>query len=173
MDPYDEQSRALLAAIVDSSDDAIITKNLDGIITSWNQGAEMIFGYAPAEVIGHSVTILIPSDRLNEEPLILERIKRGERIRHYQTVRRAKNGALLDISLTVSPIINSEGKIIGASKIARDISREVSGHARVRQSEEQFISDVRANSWGDLSWYRHWIGHRPQGSSTHGRRSRC
>src|SRR5712675_906446 len=124
MNLYDEQSRALLAAIVASSDDAIITKNLEGIITSWNQGAEKLFGYTPGEAIGQPVTMLIPPERANEEPFILERIGRGERIRHYQTVRRAKNGALLNISLTVSPIVDSEGKIIGASKIARDISPE-------------------------------------------------
>jgi PAS domain S-box-containing protein len=138
MNPSDEQSRALLAAIVDSSDDAIITKNLEGIITSWNQGAERIFGYTPNEAIGQSITLLIPPNRLDEEPFILERIRRGERIRHYETVRRSKNGALLNISLTVSPIINSEGKIIGASKIARDISHEVRDQERLLQSEEQF-----------------------------------
>ncbi|EEF57697.1 PAS domain-containing sensor histidine kinase [Pedosphaera parvula] len=143
----DEQSRALLAAIVDSSEDAIITKNLDGIITSWNQGAEGIFGYTPQEAIGQPVTMLIPPDRMEEEPVILERIKRGERIKHYQTVRRAKNGALLNISLTVSPLINSEGRIIGASKIARDISHEVNTQERVRQSEEQFR--VTLSSIGD------------------------
>ena len=147
MNPHDEQSRALLAAIVDSSDDAIITKNLDGIITSWNQGAQRIFGYTPQEAIGQSITILIPADRINEEPLILDRIKRGERIRHYQTVRQAKNGARLHISLTISPIINSEGKIIGASKIARDISQEVIARERVRQSEEEFR--VTLSSIGD------------------------
>jgi PAS domain S-box-containing protein len=144
---YDEQSRALLAAIVESSDDAIITKNLDGIITSWNPGAERIFGYTPQEAIGQSVTMLIPAGRADEEPMILDRIRRGERIRHYQTIRRAKNGAFLDISLTVSPIIDSDGKIIGASKIARDISREVNTRERIRQSEEQFR--VTLSSIGD------------------------
>jgi PAS domain S-box-containing protein len=147
MPPADEPSRALLAAIVDSSDDAIITKNLDGIITSWNQGAEAIFGYTPQEAIGQSVTMLMPPERRDEEPVILERIRRGERIRHYQTIRKAKNGARLEISLTVSPIINSEGKIIGASKIARDISHEVSARERARQSEEQFR--VTLSSIGD------------------------
>src|SRR6185437_8798496 len=147
MHPQEEQSRALLAAIVDSSDDAIITKNLDGIITSWNRGAEKIFGYTPQEAIGQSITILIPPDRLSEEPVILERIRRGERIRHYQTVRQAKNGAKLHISLTISPVINSEGKIIGASKIARNITDEVTARERIRQSEEQFR--VTLSSIGD------------------------
>jgi PAS domain S-box-containing protein len=147
MSPYDEQPEALLTAIVDSSDDAIITKNLDGIITSWNRGAELIFGYTPMEAIGQPVTMLMPPDRTNEEPLILEQIKKGERIRHYETIRRAKNGGLVNISLTVSPIIDSEGKIVGASKIARDISREVEARERVRQSEEQFR--VTLSSIGD------------------------
>jgi PAS domain S-box-containing protein len=143
----DEQTRALLAAIVDSSDDAIITKNLDGIITSWNQGAQRIFGYTPQEAIGQSITMLIPSERANEEPMILERIRRGERIRHYQTIRQAKNGARLHISLTVSPVINSQGKIVGASKIARDITHELSVRESARQSEEQFR--VTLSSIGD------------------------
>jgi PAS domain S-box-containing protein len=147
MHPHDEQSRALLAAIVESSDDAIITKNLEGIITSWNQGAQKIFGYTSQEAIGKSITMLIPAERADEEPMILERIRRGERIRHYQTIRQAKNGARLHISLTVSPIINSEGRIIGASKIARDITQEVYVRESVRQSEEQFR--VTLSSIGD------------------------
>jgi len=155
MNLYDEQSRALLAAIVESSDDAIITKSLEGIITSWNQGAERVFGYTPREAIGQPVTMLIPRDRANEEPLILERIKRGERIRHYETVRRAKNGALLNVSLTVSPIVDAEGKIIGASKIARDISHEVRGRERLRQSEEQFRVTLASIGDGVIATDRH------------------
>ena len=115
-------TEAILAAIVESSDDAIISKDLNGVITSWNRGAENIFGYAAEEVIGKPITILIPKDRLGEEPSILERIRKGEKIDHFETVRQRKDGTLVDISLTVSPIRNSEGKIIGASKIARDIS---------------------------------------------------
>jgi PAS domain S-box-containing protein len=122
MDQPDEQSRALLAAIVDSSEDAIISKNLDGIITSWNKGAEEIFGYTVEEAVGQPISMLIPPERLNEEPKILERIRNGERIRHFETIRRTKNGTFLEISLTVSPIFNQEGKVIGASKIARDIT---------------------------------------------------
>ena len=133
-----DNSRELLAAIVDSSDDAIITKNLDGIITSWNSAAERIFGYTSQEAVGQPVTMLIPEGRLDEEPLILQRIRRGERIRHYETVRKAKNGALLNISLTVSPIITAEGEVIGASKIARDITSEVRARESVTQSEERF-----------------------------------
>jgi PAS domain S-box-containing protein len=113
--------QALLAAIVESSEDAIVSKTLEGIITSWNRGAERLFGYTPEEAIGQSVTILIPPDRLDEERVILDRIRKGERVSHYETVRRARDGRLLDISLTISPIITDDGEIIGASKVARDI----------------------------------------------------
>jgi PAS domain S-box-containing protein len=107
---------------VDSSEDAILSKDLDGIVTSWNRGAERLYGYAAAEIIGKPVTLLIPEDRLDEEPNILRRIRNGERIDHYETVRRHKDGSLIDISLGVSPIRDASGNIIGASKIARDIS---------------------------------------------------
>jgi PAS domain S-box-containing protein len=120
--PDSQQTHARLAAIVESSDDAIIGKDLDGIITSWNQGAERIFGYTASEAIGHSIVMLIPAERQNEEPRILERIRRGERIEHYETVRQRKDGTKIDISLTVSPIVNASGTVIGASKIARDIT---------------------------------------------------
>lgn len=110
------------AAIVAFSDDAIITKDVNGVITSWNPGAQRLFGYSPEEAIGQSVLILIPPERHKEEPAILERIRRGEHIEHYETVRRRKDGSYVDISLTVSPIKDAEGIVIGASKIARDIS---------------------------------------------------
>ncbi|THD43530.1 MAG: PAS domain S-box protein [Bradyrhizobium sp.] len=118
----DEHSTRHYAAIVESSDDAILSKDLDGVITSWNRGAERLFGYTAEEAVGRSVTILIPSDRLHEEPEILSRIRRGERIDHYETVRQRKDGALIDISLTVSPMRDSWGRVWGASKIARDIT---------------------------------------------------
>lgn len=118
----DEEAKARLAAIIESSDDAIISKDLNGIITTWNRGAERLFGYEAAEAIGRSVTMLIPPERLDEEPRILERIRRGDRIEHYETVRRRKNGTLIHISLTVSPMRNSQNQVIGASKIARDIT---------------------------------------------------
>ena len=111
-----------LAAIVESSDDAIVTKDLNGTITTWNKGAERLFGYTADEVIGKPVNILIPPERNNEEPAILERIRRGERVEPYETVRRRKDGSLIDISLTVSPLKDATGKVIGASKIARDIA---------------------------------------------------
>jgi len=120
--PNADIAAAWLAAIIDSADDAIISKTLQGIITSWNSGAERIFGYTADEAIGKPVTILIPEDHLNEEPEILRRISNGERVAHYETVRLRKDGSPIDVSLTVSPIKAADGTIIGASKIARDIS---------------------------------------------------
>jgi len=117
-----DRARQQLAAIVEGSHDAILTKDLDGNITSWNKGADQIFGYSADEVLGEPVTILIPPDRHDEEPKILERIRRGERIDHYETIRRRKDGALLHISLTVSPIRDEQGVVVGASKIARDVT---------------------------------------------------
>jgi PAS domain S-box-containing protein len=118
-------------SIVHSSDDAIISKGLDGIIKSWNSGAEKIFGYTAQEIIGKSVTILIPAGRQNEEPEILGRISRGDRIDHYETLRQRKDGGLVDISLTVSPIKDAQGKVTGASKIARDISERRRAEAQI------------------------------------------
>jgi PAS domain S-box-containing protein len=120
-----------LASIVENSDDAIITKNLDGIILSWNKSAERIFGYTAEEVIGKPVAILIPAERYDEEPAILARLRRGERIDHYETVRQHKDGGLIDISLTVSPVKNAQGKIVGASKIARDITERKRNHEHI------------------------------------------
>ena len=118
-------------AFVGSSDDAIVTKELNSIITSWNAGAERVFGYTPEEAIGKSVTILIPPDHIDEGPMILERIRRGERIDHYETVRVRKDGTLLNISLTVSPIKDATGKIVGASKIARNITERKRVEAQI------------------------------------------
>lgn len=117
-----DELRQYLAAIVESSQDAILSKNLDGIIISWNRGAELLFGYTAQEVIGKPVLLLFPPDRIDEEAAILARLRRGERIEHYETIRRRKDGSLIDISLTVSPILDASGKVIGASKIARDIT---------------------------------------------------
>jgi PAS domain S-box-containing protein len=117
-----EDASRRLAAIVESSDDAIVSKDLNGVITSWNKAAERIFGYRAEEVIGRPISVLIPPDRANEEPGILNRIRHGERVDHYETIRRHKNGGLLDISLTISPVKDGTGRIVGASKIARDIS---------------------------------------------------
>jgi PAS domain S-box-containing protein len=131
-----EQQLRALASIVESSDDAIVSKSLDGIIKSWNRGAERIFGYTAEEAIGQPITIVIPQDRLDEERTILNRIRRGERIEHYETVRRRKHGSLIAISLTVSPIKDAEGKIIGASKIARDITEQ-------KRNQEQIAALAR------------------------------
>jgi PAS domain S-box-containing protein len=118
----DAEARARLAAIVESSDDAIVSKTLDGIVTTWNHGAERIFGYTPDEMIGKPITTIIPPDRHDEEPQILARIQAGERVEHYETVRRRKDGRLIDVSVTISPIRDDAGRVIGASKIARDIT---------------------------------------------------
>jgi two-component system sensor histidine kinase VicK len=119
-----EEKSAILNSIVSTSDDAIISKNLEGIITSWNESAFRIFGYTEEEIIGVSVLKLIPADRQHEEPIILEQLKKGIRVDHFETKRMRKDGTLIDVSLTISPILNAEGKIIGLSKIARDISAQ-------------------------------------------------
>jgi len=127
-----------LAAIVQGSDDAIIGKDLSGIIRAWNQGAENLFGYTDKEMIGKSVSLLIPADRQDEETMILSRLKRGERIEHYETVRRRKDGSLIDVSLVISPIRDEHGTIIGASKIARDITEQKRARRMLQESEERF-----------------------------------
>ena len=119
-----EQRLRFMAAIVESSDDAIVSKNLDGIITSWNSGAERVFGYSAQEAVGQPITILIPKERYDEETTILGRIRRGERIDHFETVRQRKDGELIVVSLVVSPVKNAKGEIVGASKIARDITEQ-------------------------------------------------
>jgi PAS domain S-box-containing protein len=127
-----ELHKATLAAIVESSADAILTKDLNGVITSWNRAAERLFGYTAEEAIGKPVTLLFPKDRYDEEPAILERIRRGERIEHYDTVRQRKDGTLIDISLSISPVRDAQGEIICASKIARDISERKRAEERQR-----------------------------------------
>ncbi len=125
-------SADLLAAIVASSGDAIVSKSLDGIVTSWNRGAELIFGYAAEEIIGRPITALFPPDRLEEENLIVARIRRGETVRHFDTVRRRKDGTLIDVSVSISPIRDATGRIVGASKIARDITEDKRREARTQ-----------------------------------------
>jgi PAS domain S-box-containing protein len=142
-----EMAQARLAAIVESADDAIISKTLEGVITSWNKGAEHIFGYTADEVIGQPVTILFPPDHIDEEPAILARIRAGERIEHYETVRKRKDGTLLDISLTVSPIRAADGRIIGASKIARDITEQRAPSARSTRARR-----ASASRWPPRAW---------------------
>jgi PAS domain S-box-containing protein len=128
-----EEMLSHLAAVIEYSDDAIITKTLNGIISSWNPGAQRLFGYTAAEAVGKSVTLLIPDNYLDEEPGILDRLRRGERIDHYETIRRRKDGELINVSLTVSPIKDGTGRIVGASKIARDITRQKRAEELIRE----------------------------------------
>jgi PAS domain S-box-containing protein len=134
--PHYLSTRALLAAIVESSDDAILSKNLDGTITSWNSGAERIFGYKASEIVGRSILQLIPEELQSEEREILARLRAGERIEHYETVRVRKDGERLELSLTISPIKNEAGVTVGASKVARDVSERRKMERLLIQSEK-------------------------------------
>ncbi len=160
-----EELSGRLAAIVESSDDAIISKTLDGIIITWNEGAARIFGYTSDEVIGKPITILIPPDRLNEEASILARLRAGERVDHFETIRVRKDGTQVNISLTISPVRNSAGEIVGASKIARDITQQKRAEESLRVSNERFrlmadsapvfiwiANHAKARSWFNKGW---------------------
>lgn len=136
-----QEAQARLAAIVETSQDAIISKTLDGIIRSWNAGAERIFGYTTEEAVGQPIKLIIPPDREREEAEIIERLTRGERVEHFETVRRGKSGKLLDISLTVSPLLDSEGHVVGASKIARDISAQKEAEKRLQRLHRETEND--------------------------------
>ena len=138
---------AILSLIVASSDDAILSKDLTGTITSWNRGAERIFGYTAEEMIGSSILRIIPLERQAEEAAILSKLRRGERVEHYETVRRKKDGRLCDISLTVSPLLDEDGNVIGASKIARDITEQKRAQRALHESEERW--KVTLESIGD------------------------
>jgi PAS domain S-box-containing protein len=140
--PSETDASAYLAAIVDSSDDAIISKNLNGIIQSWNKGAERIFGYTAREAVGQSILLIIPPELHQEEVTILARLQRGERIEHYETVRRCKDGRSVHIELTVSPVRGKEGDILGASKIARDITERKKTEAKIQQWNEALQARV-------------------------------
>jgi PAS domain S-box-containing protein len=137
-----EEALSRIAAVIESSDDAIISKSLDGIIMSWNAGAERIFEYKAEEIIGKSILTLIPPELQKEEPVIIEKLKKGERIQHYETVRVAKGGRRIDISLTVSPVKDSNGKVVGASKIARDITAEKRRQEALRETEARFRTEL-------------------------------
>lgn len=129
-----EQSAGLLAAIVDSSDDAIVSKDLDGVITSWNKGAERLFGYTAAEAVGRKITLIIPEDRLDEETSILERLRRGDRVDHFETIRVRNDGTPLNVSLSISPVRDARGRVIGASKVARDITERKRSEAALEEA---------------------------------------
>jgi PAS domain S-box-containing protein len=138
-----ERDALRLAAIVEYSDDAIASKTLEGIVQTWNRAAERLFGYTADEIIGKSITLIIPPERLAEEDLVLSRIRAGQTVEHYETVRRAKDGRLIDISLTVSPIRLPDGTIIGASKIARDITEQKQlrrAAEEASQAKDQFLA---------------------------------
>jgi PAS domain S-box-containing protein len=142
-----EEVHRRLASIVENCEDAIISVDLQGIISSWNTGAQRLFGYAAEEVVGKPIAVLIPPDRQREEPAILERLRRGERIEHYETVRRRKDGSLVDISLTVSPVKNAKGEMVGASKIARDITER----NRARELQKLFVDEMKHRIKNTLS----------------------
>src|SRR5882724_13100702 len=127
---------ARLAAIVTSSDDVIVSKTLEGVITSWNPAAERILGYTAEEAVGKNIKLIIPPDRWPEEDDVLARIRRGERVEHFETVRRTKDGRLVDVSITVSPVRDSAGRIVGASKIARDITER----RRIEEERRQLLA---------------------------------
>ena len=148
----DEMASRRLAAIVESSDDAIIAKNLDGIVTSWNQGAERIFGYTADEMVGRPISLLIPEERSAEETDILERLRRGERIEHYETVRLTKDGRRIDISLSIAPLRDAKGIVFGASKIAHDITARKRADNALRESERRFSSFMQ--SLPGLAWIK-------------------
>ncbi|HEX6711368.1 MAG TPA: PAS domain S-box protein, partial [Rubrobacter sp.] len=151
-----QHERARLAAIVESSEDAIFSKTLEGIITSWNMGAQRIYGYSPEEVVGRSVTILVPPERPNDIPGILEKLNRGEKVQHYETVRMAKDGRRLDVSLTISPIRDSSGSVTGASTIARDITdrkRTEDALREIREAERRRLArDLHDGALQDLAY---------------------
>ncbi|MBI4493964.1 MAG: PAS domain S-box protein [Chloroflexi bacterium] len=142
MDSQAQKAMARLAAIVESSDDAIVGKTLNGVVESWNRGAERLYGYAAVEIMGRPISILVPPDRVDDLPHILERIKRGERVEHYETVRMRKDGTRLDVSLTVSPIKDADRNIIGASTIARDVTER----RRIEQEQAHLLQHLQAQN---------------------------
>jgi hypothetical protein len=156
-----EEAGLRLAAIVESSDDAIISKSLDGVITSWNAAAERIFGYRAEEMIGQPILRLLPEDRQDEERLIIERLRQGECVDHFETVRRTKDGRLLDMSITISPLRNEHGTIIGASKIARDITERKQGEEALKAANAALsqTNEALRRSNEDLNQFAYAASH--------------
>jgi len=147
-----EQATRLLAAIVESSDDAIVSKDISGIITSWNKGAERLFGYAAEEAVGQNILLIIPPDRRDEERAIIERLTRGEQVDHFETVRMRKDGGLLDVALTISPMKDAAGRVVGASKLARDITERKRAEESLRRSEGYLAEAQRLSHTGSWAW---------------------
>jgi PAS domain S-box-containing protein len=146
-----EQATRLLAAIVESSHDAIVSKSLDGVITSWNKGAERLFGYAAEEAVGQNITLIIPPERRDEERTIVEQLTRGERVDHLETVRMRKDGSLLDVSLTISPMKDASGRVVGASKLARDITERKRAEEALRQAQTDLAHASRLTTMGEFT----------------------
>jgi PAS domain S-box-containing protein len=146
-----EQASRLLAAIVESSHDAIVSKTLNGVITSWNKGAERLFGYAAEEAVGQNITLIIPPERRDEERTILEQVTRGQRIDHFETVRMRKDGTLLDVSLTISPMKDSSGSVVGVSKLARDITERKRAEEALRQAQTDLAHASRLTTMGEFT----------------------
>ncbi len=135
-----------LASIVGSSEDAIVGKTLEGVVTAWNSAAEAMFGYQAGEMIGQPIALLLPADRIDEEAMILERLRRGERLRHYETVRVRKDGSEFAVALTISPILDASGAIIGASKIVRDITAERRSQSRIQELQAELAHVARLST---------------------------
>src|SRR5882724_12253042 len=146
-----EQATRLLAAIVESSHDAIVSKSLNGVITSWNKGAERLFGYAAEEAVGQNITLIIPPERRDEERTILEQLTRGERVDHFETVRMRKDGSLLDVSLTISPVKDALDRVVGASKLARDITEQKRAEEALRQAQTDLAHASRLTTMGEFT----------------------
>jgi PAS domain S-box-containing protein len=146
-----EQATLLLAAIVESSHDAIVSKSLNGVITSWNRGAERLFGYAAEEAVGQNITLIIPPERRDEERTIIEQLTRGERVDHFETVRMRKDGSLLDVSLTISPMKDASGRVVGASKLARDITDRKRAEEALRQAQTDLAHASRLTTMGEFT----------------------
>jgi len=157
-----EEIQQRMASLVESADDAIVTKNLDGVIRSWNPGAERLLGYCADDMIGQPITRLIPDDRQDEERMILDHIRSGKRFAHFETVRRRKDGSLVDVSLTISPICNPAGNVVGASKIMRDISERKRAAEALQEKEMQFRSTLEqrvADRTSELEAFSYTVSH--------------